>query len=84
MTAEESKQTLAAIVPADQWDAFTDWMEEIEDCTHDADSYADWLSEQGLPDAATNGQKIYDAMGVYSSFGPCACAAGQDFLSSPH
>ena len=79
MTPEEAKTTLAEIIPADRWSDFTDWMEEIFDCSHDSESYTDWLSENGLPDPVANGQKIYDAMGVYSSFGPCACAAGQEF-----
>ncbi len=87
MTKEEARAVLAEIVAADRWSAFADWMEELEEsggCSHDADTYGEWLASEGVANAFELGTRIYEAMAVYSSFGPCACAAGQDFLTSPH
>lgn len=87
MTKDEAKAVLANIIPAARWGAFTDWMESLEEdggCSHDDETYAEWLTTEGIEGADQKGRQIYDAMSAYSSFGPCACAAGQDFLSPPH
>lgn len=84
MDKAEAKAILKEMIPQDKWGAFTDWMEELGetgDCSHDGEAYGEWLQENGL---AGSGDKIYDAMSVYSGFGPCPCAAGQDILESPH
>ena len=87
MTKDEAKEVLRTIISPEHWAAFTTWMEELGEeggCSHDGETYADWLAEQGVDDPESKGERVYDAMAEYSSFGPCACAAGQDLLASPH